>query len=70
MLLEVLHRFPPFGKNGALGVDRVSSDDVFEAALLLPRGAHRVNTRLYEPVPFNWVNREHSLHNHYGHTPL
>lgn len=67
VLLQVVHRFPPFGKNCALRIKGVSSDHVFEAAFLLPRGAHRLNACLYEPVPFIRVNREHSLHNDYGH---
>lgn len=70
VLLEVVYRFPPFGQDNTLTIERVGCHDVFEAALLLSRGAHSLNTRLDESIPLFGVNGEHSLHNDYGHTPL
>ena len=66
----MVHRLPPLGENGALGIGRVRGDHVFEAALFPSRSAHRLDTRLDEPVPLLGVERELSLHNHNCHLPF
>ncbi len=37
VLLQVVHGFPPFGKDDALGIEGITGQDVLETAVLLAR---------------------------------
>ena len=66
VLLQVVHGFPPFGKDNAVGIQGVTGHDVLETALLLATSAS-IEARLHKPIAFGWIDREETLHNHCGH---